>query len=532
MPEAKKDYRITNIGIVGGGVFCKEVLEKTLVDFDQNDLNARILTVADPDPESPGMKAARALGLRTVSDYHALYDPEYQIDLIIHLIPSYEIFEDILATKPHHIRLLSYHAFNLFWKAIHVEEEKLRARTEEMETILNGIQDFILVITPDRTIVEVNEAFLRQMGYTRDEVIGRKCHEIFHKVNHPCNDGKAVCPLNKVIRNRRPQQQIRTRMDHNGEQRYIEVSIYPIWERGGKISRFIEVSRDITDRKREEEEITRRLEQMVEDRTRQLEETHAKLLHQDKMASLGKLSASVVHEINNPIAGILNLIMLIKRIIEEGPLSQHELDKFSQYLNLMDTETRRISRIVSNLLAFSCEAKLALSDMDINRLIEKTLFLNSNLLKISNVKVEKRFSARLPRFVGSEDQLQQVFMNLISNAAEAMETSGGGTLTIETEHLASQNKIVVRFKDTGPGIPRENLSKLFEPFFTTKKKGKGVGLGLSVAYGIIEEHGGAIQVESRPSEGAVFEVEFPLDQPSGKRDPEGGFHDEDEDSDY
>ncbi|MBW2615082.1 MAG: PAS domain-containing protein [Deltaproteobacteria bacterium] len=524
MPKTKEEPGIINIGIVGGGVFCREVLEKTTFDYRKNNVNARILTVADPDPESPGIRAATDLGLKTVNDYHALYDPEYGIDLIIHLTPAQDIFEDILKTKPHHIRLLSYPAFNLFWKAIHVGEEKLRARTEEMETILNGIQEFILVITPDREIVEVNDAFLKQMGYTREEVIGRKCHEVFQKVNQPCNDGGTFCPLNKVITNRRPSQQIRTRMDHNGESRYMEVSIYPIWERDGKISKFIEVSRDITDRKREEEEITRRLEQMVEDRTRQLEETHAKLLHQDKMASLGKLSASVVHEINNPIAGILNLIMLIKRIIDEGPVRQNDLDKFSRYLNLMDAETRRISRIVSNLLAFSHQSKMELKYVDLNRLIEKTLFLNSNLLKISSVKVEKRLDPDLPEFMGSEDQLQQVFMNMISNAAETIEATGEGTLTIETEHFYDEGKVIIKFKDTGLGIPRENLSKLFEPFFTTKKKGKGVGLGLSVAYGIIEDHGGSIRVESKVLKGTIFEVELPLKQSSGMLDRQGGSH--------
>jgi two-component system NtrC family sensor kinase len=519
---SRKDNSIINIALVGGGPFCKEVLEKTTFDYEKNNVNARILTVADPDPESPGMQSARALGLKIVSDYHSLYDPEYGIDLIIHLVDDQTIFEDILKSKPHHIRLLSFKAFELFWKAIHVEEEKLRARTEEIETILNGIQDFILVITPDREIIDVNQPFLDQMGYSREEVIGSKCHEIYHKEDHPCNGSDVFCPLNKVIRDKRPSQQVRTRVNHNGERHYIEVTIYPIWEKDGRISKFIEISRDITERKKEEEEITQRLEQMVEERTLQLKETHAKLLHQDKMASLGKLSASVVHEINNPIAGILNLIMLIKRIIEEGAMSQKELDRFSRYLNLMETETRRTSRIVSGLLAFSRQSKGDLRRLNVNRLLEKTLFLNSNLLKMSGVKVEKKLDANLPDIVGSEDQLQQVFMNLVSNGAEAIEVKEGGVLTVESEYFSERDRITISFRDTGAGIPEENLPRLFEPFFTTKKKGKGVGLGLSVAYGIIEEHGGSIHVESEEGKGTTFKVELPLRHISERLDPDGG----------
>jgi signal transduction histidine kinase len=248
---------------------------------------------------------------------------------------------------------------------------------------------------------------------------------------------------------------------------------------------------------------------MVEERTRQLKETHAKLIHQDKMASLGKLSASVVHEINNPIAGILNLIILIKRMVEEDRIGPKEIDQFNRYLNLMETETRRTSRIVSNLLAFSRQSRMELRRIDLNRLIEHTLFLNSNLLKIDGIKVETSLDPTLPDMIGSEDQLQQVFMNLISNAAEAMEAKGG-LLRIETRHLLGEGKLLVDFNDTGIGIPEENLLKLFEPFFTTKKKGKGVGLGLSVAYGIVQEHGGSIYAESKVGEGTIFHVRLPL----------------------
>jgi signal transduction histidine kinase len=152
---------------------------------------------------------------------------------------------------------------------------------------------------------------------------------------------------------------------------------------------------------------------------------------------------------------------------------------------------------------------MELKRINLNRLLEQTLFLNSNLLKIDGIKVETDLDPALPDLIGSEDQLQQVFMNLVSNAAEAMEAKGG-VLRIETRHSLPEGKLIIDFKDTGVGIPEENLLKLFEPFFTTKKKGKGVGLGLSVAYGIVQEHGGSIYVKSKVGEGTTFHVKLPL----------------------
>jgi len=385
----------------------------------------------------------------------------------------------------------------------------VRIPNKDLETILNGISDFILVISPEREIIEVNESFLKHMNYSRENVIGKKCYEVFKEASRKSSNCDRVCPIQEVIKNKRQCQVELTRLGGDNLPRYAELTIFPIWEKTGKISMFVEVSRDITQRKREEQEMTGRLEKMVEERTRQLKESHNKLLHQDKMASLGKLSSSVVHEINNPISGILNLTMLSKRIIQEDLIDQKEIDLFRQYLNLIETETRRISRIVSNLLVFSRRSKIELKRMNINQLIEKTLFLNSNLLKICNVTVGTNLNADLPDFYGSEDQLQQVFMNLISNAAESMADVQGGELTVSTEYSSKNDHIFVIINDTGVGIRHENISKLFEPFFTTKKKGKGVGLGLSVAYGIIEEHGGRIYVDSKPGKGATFRVSLP-----------------------
>ena len=180
----EENSSIINIGLVGGGALCKEFLEKTTLDYNHEGINPPILAVADPNMKSQGIVLAKRLGLLAVSDYHELYDPKYDIQLIIVLVPDQHILEDILKTRPFNIRILSHHVFEFFWNAIGSEERKLRVRTNEMETIINGIQDLILVINPDMEIVDVNEALLKQMRSTRDQIIGQKCYKIFQKIDH------------------------------------------------------------------------------------------------------------------------------------------------------------------------------------------------------------------------------------------------------------------------------------------------------------------------------------------------------------
>lgn len=504
---------IINIGIIGGGPASVEVILKQIEDNNRVARNPKIIAIADPDLDSPGMQLARQLDLLTFEDYRELYHPKYQIDLIILLKPEDELLAEILETRPYHIRILAHDVFKFLWKDIGYVERQLKERNEEMEAILNHIQDSIVVMTPEQKIVEVNEAFLKQMGYTREQVIGQRCYEIFQMENRRChlnNDG-ILCPLNDVIRNKTSRHRTDlTRVDIHGNVRHMDVIVCPIWEADGKISRFIEISRDMTRIKKQQETIQKQLEQMVEERTRELEETHAKLLHQDKMSSLGKLSAAVVHEINNPIAGVLNLIKLIKRINTEGPVTEKETAIFDQYLDLTETELLRVSRIVSNLLTFARHSKTETKKLLLNDLIERTLIMNANLLKINQVRIVQNLDPNLPKILGSEDQLQQVIMNFVSNAVEAMETSPTKELTISTGYRLSDNTVYLQCCDTGIGIPKENTYKLFEPFFTTKKKGKGVGLGLSVAYGIVKDHNGMIEVDATMEKGTAFTVRLPI----------------------
>jgi len=373
---------------------------------------------------------------------------------------------------------------------------------KEIEAILSGIKDFVLIISPEREILETNAAFLNHIGCAREDVIGRKCFEVLKEDTRKPSNCHNICPLEEVIKNKRRCQIELTRLDSDNKPRYTELTIFPIWEKKGKIAKFVEISRDITQRKLDEDHLVK----MVKERTRQLKETHERLLHQDKMASLGKLSSSVVHEINNPVAGILNLVLLSKRILKEDIIDQKTIDHFLRYLELMETETRRISRIVSNLLVFARQSKIELVKFDVNDLIEQTLILNSNLLKINHIRIIEELEHNLPLVSGSEDQLKQVLMNLISNAVESMSTSKTKRLTIKTFSKKDQKAIGLQIKDTGSGIPEGTASNIFEPFFTTKKKGKGVGLGLSVVYGIIQEHGGTIYMDSPPGKRTCFSI--------------------------
>ncbi len=512
------------IALVGGGAYTAEVLEKTMVDFfDHEEINARILAVADPDPEAPGMIKARQMGLITVSDYRAFYDPAMGIEQIIVLRPEVDVLYDILSHKPDDIRVLPHQTFKLFWDTINIEANKLRERNQEIEAIVDGIQDFILVLRPDMTIIEVNKEFLKQMGYAREEVIGRKCYEVFKRLNRRCNESNAdvFCPLQETLTHNQPSQRVFPRVNAEGKVVYMEVSLYPIWEEDGSISKFVEISRDLTRRRKTRKDVVYRLEKEVEERTRELKKRQEQILHQDKMASLGKLSASMVHEINNPISGILNLTLLMKRILAEDSKADIDFDKFTNYLELMESETRRISRIASNLLSFSRESKMEMGPVDVNQLLEDLLFIHENFFKINRIKLDKRLEPGLPGIVADGEQIKQVFMNMISNAVAAREGQKGGTLSVVTE--SRHNRVRIDFIDTGAGIPKSELKRIFDPFYSTKKRDKGVGLGLSVAYGIVEQHCGSIDIHSEEGRGMTVSILLPLKQPLEKIE-QGGRH--------
>ena len=233
----------------------------------------------------------------------------------------------------------------------------------------------------------------------------------------------------------------------------------------------------------------------------------ARILHQDKMMSLGRLAASVAHEINNPLSGILNYLRLMMEMLRRGEPNRIELDKFTQFLELIESETARCSRIVSGLLTFSRKSPPEVTDVKVVELLKRCLLLARHKLELQGITSSVNCPQDLPPVRGDFNELQQCVINLIFNAMDAM--PNGGRLDLDGVHHPESGFVLVVVKDSGSGIHDEHVPHIFEPFFTTKKEGAGVGLGLSTIFGIVERHGGKITVETEPEHGTAFTLWLP-----------------------
>jgi two-component system NtrC family sensor kinase len=235
----------------------------------------------------------------------------------------------------------------------------------------------------------------------------------------------------------------------------------------------------------------------------ELRETQEGLIQAEKLTSLGQLAASIAHEVNNPLSGVLVYTQLLTKKINSDNFSK---DAALNYLGKMEQELTRSTKLVRNLLDFARQSPPALRETDLNEVINRALELVAHSAHIRHIEINKRLDPSLPETMADPEQLQQVAVNLILNAVQSM--SNGGILTLSTG--CENHQIKAEFRDTGCGISQENMHKLFTPFFTTKKEVKGVGLGLAVSYGIVQRHQGKILVKSKEGEGTTFTILLPL----------------------
>ena len=356
-----------------------------------------------------------------------------------------------------------------------------------LETIVNGIEDHMMVIDLNYRIVEVNRALLEMVGLEREDVVGKHCYEVSHHLQEPCSSPDHPCPLKDTVATGKAASAIHVHFNKEGRESYVHVVHHPLFDEEGRIVRVVDLSRDIT------QDITR-----------------TQMLHDDKMASLVKLSASVMHEINNPLTGILNFVKLIQRTLKKGPPGEKELGKMKDQLDIIYNETARVSKTVSNLLPFSRKSKPEFKPVNLNTLIAEILSLTEYQMRLQGITVEPQWAAGLPPVLADPGQMKQIFLNLLLNAQDAMPK--GGVLILATRNSRGR-EVVVKVTDTGVGIPKEKLEEIFEPFYTTKKGSFGVGLGLSVVQGIVRDHQGIIKVESVVGRGTSFTVRLPAYKP-------------------
>ena len=229
-------------------------------------------------------------------------------------------------------------------------------------------------------------------------------------------------------------------------------------------------------------------------------EMRARLLRSARLAAVGELVAGVAHEVNNPLGSISAFAQILLR---DEALTAAQRDS----VDVINAEALRASQIVKDLLAFARNSDPVRAPLDVNSVIQSALRLHGYELSSNRIGVELALAARLPTVLGDARQLQQVCLNVISNAIQAMSPGGSGTLFVSTR--VSGSRVIVELGDTGPGIPDHAAARVFEPFFTTKDDGKGTGLGLSVSRGIIEAHGGTIEVASTSASGTIFRLSLP-----------------------
>lgn len=246
------------------------------------------------------------------------------------------------------------------------------------------------------------------------------------------------------------------------------------------------------------------LEHRVEDKTRELEEMQDRMMQVEKMASLGRLSATVAHELNNPLAGILTFARLLSRKIAGSSLPEEERAFALKSLESIAGESGRCGDIVKNMLLFSRQRQVNFKKENLHVVLESSLLLVAHHLEIRAIKVVREFGVENDELCCDANQLKQAFIALFINAAEAMQK--GGTLVVATECQDPPMALRLMITDSGHGIPEDSHAAIFEPFFTTKSEGKGVGLGLSVVYGVVRRHGGTISVDSKPGGGTTFKI--------------------------
>ena len=357
----------------------------------------------------------------------------------------------------------------------------LRAKSSELQAVFDSISDGVAIYDNNGCVQHRNHICPRM--FPLETLVGRSCRKLFHPDLEHSPD---KCPVERALKGENVQFSF-TSTVAGMETRYFDATVTPIEDHSGK-NRALMFLRDVTDRRSQE----------------------LQLVQAEKMSGIGVLAAGVAHEINNPLTSVAGYAeALLRRFRDDPGLAQDpRLDAFQKYLEVIMRETYRCKGIIDSLLSFSRKSDGSVGSVDLNRVLQEVLELVRHKSRYEHIEILEFLQHDLPPVLGDGAGLRQVLMNLLLNAHQAIQ--GAGIVEIST--FREDQIGVIRIKDSGCGIPPDQLAQIWNPFFTTKTVGQGLGLGLAITYNIIQRQGGEIQVESQKGEGATFTVRLQLCQ--------------------
>ncbi len=381
-------------------------------------------------------------------------------------------------------------------------ENKLQERTELLSSIYSAADSIGLVVTDlhqeDATIVRFSPGAEKMFGYQEEEVVNNSIAALYQEEKKQSiprrvqllRQGKKVTATDMVMRKK------------DGSLFPVVVNINPFIDNNGQVTRALSVINDISTLKKVQLELKQTnaaLEKRVNERTRELQLAQQQVLHAEKLAAIGQLSASIAHEFNSPLQGVMTVL---KGVSKRAVLDEEDLLLVESALE----ECNRMTKLIRDLQNFNRPSSGKCSWINLHQVLDSLFLLYKNDFHTRKIGLIKVYDAELPAICVVVDQIRQVVINLLNNGVDACEK--GGTITVSTKVVEDAVELTVT--DTGHGIPPEDLQHIFEPFFTNKSAVKGTGLGLSVCYGIVKSHKGTIRMDSLPDKGTRFTITLPL----------------------
>ncbi len=498
---------LLRVGVIAKGSRCLSIM-RLIETIKPTRLRLKLVALVATTKSATCLKSAGEHGICIYESYEQLLSMD-NLDLILEMSGNASILADLVMRKPPSVGVLDSQASMLIldiarqYEMVAEKESEISLASSFASAMLEASPDGVMVTDRNMRIIKCNNSPIVLRGLTREEVLGRHCFEMLHGRQSRCDESKLVCPVQETLRTRRPARALHEITTEDGQVRTCHVTSYPLFNQLGEIVQLVEVVRDIT----------KDLSERVEQHAQALKNDLTRVVQEDRLASLGRLVASVCHEINNPISSIVTFNKLILSYLKDNTLPPEGHDAFIQYLDLSVKEAMRCGDIVKRLLSFARQKNIEATIVDLIEIVNTIMMLTAHQLDMAEVTSviqlpDAPFTAK-----GDYALIQQCLMNLVFNAMEAMPE--GGKVTISGGSKAEENKVWLSITDTGRGIDAEDLPYIFEPFFTTKKDGKGTGLGLSMVYGIVREHNGTIEVESTPEGGTTFRLVLPMGETGG-----------------